>query len=144
MRWPWIRRSKVQASLSYWEGSLDRQARVVHDMQDQLEAAYREQESHKSQLTGLRSQVENLQRERAVVLGMLENVPIYEGMGGAPLVMLLSGLINDYAELEARIDIVIMEIKVAIKDAPPESDFYQALNKIAAYLKGAPRIPEID
>jgi outer membrane murein-binding lipoprotein Lpp len=144
MRWPLIRRSKVTAMLHHWEISVAKHKEVRADYLEQIRALNADVARIESTVESLRAQVESFYRERAVIKGMLDAVPVYEGMAEGPLVPMLSGLIQDHAELESRIDTVIMEIRAALVGVPEDTIYHESLTKIAGYLQGAPRFPDLE
>jgi hypothetical protein len=142
IRWPLIRRSRVTAMLKFWEESTAKHHAVEDALHKQIALAYTEAAASELDRESLRQQLDAASREQAVIRGMLDKVPVYDGMSGAPLTMLISGLVNDHSELETRIDTVIMEIRGALEGVPEESIYYESLTKIAGYLRGAPRFPD--
>lgn len=130
--------------LRYWEESVLKHHAVEDALQRQATTAHSEAAGLRLKIESLSQQLDAEGRERAVIRGMLDKVPVYDGMSGAPLTMLISGLVNDHGELESRIDTVIMEIRAALVGVPEDSIYYESLTKIAGYLQGAPRFPEVD
>lgn len=86
-------------------------------------------------------QAKRFGRELAEIRGTLDQVPVYEGLVDAsPLALLISELVRDHGELEARIDAVIGLL------AQPPAGSYRAVEtlsaEVARLLQGGKRVPD--
>lgn len=84
---------------------------------------------------------ESLGSEMAEIKASLMEVAVYEGMGGSPTALLVTELVRDHEELEARIDAALSFISGAPSFLPSERT-REDLAEIARLLKGGQRVPD--
>lgn len=85
------------------------------------------------------SQRDKQAAELAQIKSALSEVAVYEGMVGvSPVAMLVSELVRDHEELEARIDSVVMLLKGAKEAAQDEPT--PLVDEVARLLQGGERI----
>lgn len=84
---------------------------------------------------------EHLGSEMAEIKASLMEVAVYEGMGGSPTALLVTELVRDHEELEARIDAALSFISGAPSFLPSERT-RKDLAEIARLLKGGQRVPD--
>lgn len=84
---------------------------------------------------------ERLGSEMAEIKASLDQVAVYEGMDGSPTALLVTELVRDHEELEARIDAALSFISGAPSFLPSERT-REDLAEIARLLKGGQRVPD--
>lgn len=125
MRLPWSRPDHTECSERYMQAMEELAIQITRASQ-------------------ARSEVERLGKDLAQIRAALNEVAVYEGLVDvSPTAMLVSELVRDHEELEARINAVLLLIAALKGDSYPGiSDLRDGINEIARLLQGGSRVPD--